>query len=83
MKARMVYRQELIGEMVEVTASANESNVGLRGKVIDETKSTFKVDAKGNIKTLLKSLITLKILRTGDVVRGKDLLRRPEERIKG
>lgn len=76
-------QRELIGEIVEVTASANPSNVGMRGRIIDETKSTLRIAQDGIVKTLLKALITLKLLRTGEAVKGKDFLRRPEERIKG
>ncbi|MEM3479359.1 MAG: ribonuclease P protein subunit, partial [Candidatus Bathyarchaeia archaeon] len=52
-----ILQDEFIGLNVRVVKSTNPSYVGLRGKVIDETKNTFKVLCKNNEK---KSLIMVK-----------------------
>jgi len=79
------YPGELIGMSMEVLSSTNPSEVGIKGKVVDETKATLKIEVAGKIiekiKTLLKSHLTIK-LATGEIIAGKNLLKRPEERIK-
>lgn len=75
--------QELIGEEIIIVAAKNKSNLGLQGIIVDETKSLIKVQVKNSIKALLKKTITFKIIRSGEVVEGNDLLKRPEDRIKG
>ena len=73
------YKGELIGSEIEVVSSKNKTLIGLKGKVIDETKNTITIKNKG-IKKLLKSHITIKI--DGKVFEGKILQKRPEDRIK-
>lgn len=79
----MTYRKELIGEEIEIVDSTNKSQMGMQGKVVDETKSTLKIDCAGGIKTLLKNNLVFKITKTGETVAGKDVNKRPEDRIKG
>jgi ribonuclease P protein subunit POP4 len=74
-----LYPHELIGEEVEVIASNNQGQVGIKGKVIDETKSTLNI----NGKILLKNNITIKNLSSGEVIQGQEIAKRPEDRIKG
>lgn len=76
------FPNELIGEEVEVITSANKHDVGIRGKIVDETKSTIKVLSHGVVKTLLKNIITLKMLPSGKIISGENISRRPEDRIK-
>ena len=78
-----VYPHELIGEEIEIVGSNNTADVGIAGKVVDETKMTIKVEQDGKIKTLLKHNLTLKLVRTGDVIQGAAITKRPEDRIKG
>ena len=80
---KTIFPYELIGEEVEVLQSKNESNLGLRGKVIDETRSTLIIKHEGKMKTLLKSNITIRMVKDGKVIPGISLVKRPEERIKG
>ena len=77
-----IYPYELIGKEIEVTEADNKFNCGLKGKIIDETKLTLKIEQKGKIKTLLKKNITFKLSQTGQVIAGKTLAKKPEERIK-
>ena len=71
---------ELIGRDVEVLQSANVSLRGLQGKIVNETKMTITIRHQGKKKMLLKNSITINI--NGTVVPGKELVGRPEERIK-
>ena len=80
---KSIFPYELIGEEVEVFESKNASNLGLRGKIIDETKSTIIIDHNGTMKTVLKSNITIRMVKDGKLIQGISLVKRPEERIKG
>lgn len=74
---------ELVGEEVEVVDSQNETNLGIKGKVIDETKMTIKITRSGKSKTLMKNNIALRLTKLGKVISGKELVGRPEERMTG
>jgi len=76
-----IIKGELIGKEVTIKDSENKANVGIAGKIIDETKYTLTVRTKdGNKKVLLKKQNTLTF---GQVtVNGTALIGRPEERIK-
>ncbi|HLC97704.1 MAG TPA: ribonuclease P protein subunit [Candidatus Nanoarchaeia archaeon] len=80
---KAVFPHELIGEEVVVVTAANPALLGISGKIVDETKATIRVLQEGGIKTLLKSAVTFKLVRTGKVIDGKTLLKRPEDRLKG
>jgi len=72
----------LIGEVIEVVQSQNRHILGLKGKVIDETKKTIVVRKGEKRKVLLKSSLTLRLQRNGQLIPGRSILRRPEERMK-
>ena len=67
---------------IEVVKATNQSNLGIKGKIIDETKSSLKIEEDGKIKILLKKNITFKIQNTGQVIDGKTITKQPEERLK-
>ncbi|MGL4669145.1 MAG: ribonuclease P protein component 1 [Methanobacteriaceae archaeon] len=48
-----IFRHELIGLYVKVIESSNKSLIGIKGKVIDETKKTIKIVVMGNSKEYL------------------------------
>ena len=75
---------ELIGLDIEVVDAKNKSLIGLKGRIIDETKNTFIIEVDGKEKKLLKDQVTLVIDFKKEKVRaeGKLFLGRPEERIK-
>jgi ribonuclease P protein subunit POP4 len=77
------FPEELIGEEITIVDSSNKSNVGLHGKIVDETKSTIKVVQGGRTLTVLKNTITFRIERTKKVIVGNTIIKRPEERLKG
>lgn len=72
---------ELVGETAEVISSQNKSNLGIKGKIIDETKMTIKINQSGKTRTLMKNNIVIR-LGSGKTISGKELVGRPEERIK-
>ncbi len=84
MKAEELLRQEFIGLRMEVKASSNDANVGIKGMIIDETKSSFVVDTEKGEKRLLKNTITFEVDVKGKRYRiqGKLLQKRPQDRIK-
>jgi ribonuclease P protein subunit POP4 len=85
MKAKNVgFRDELIGCNVSVVDAENKSLVGIRGKVIDETKNVLSIETASGIKKILKEQVKIEI-SDGEkkiIIDGKSLAKRPEERIK-
>lgn len=82
------FPHELIGKEILVVNSTNLSQTGMRGKIVDETKSTLTIEPEGNPgeekknKILLKKSIVFRLGANGPVLEGKDLAQRPEERMK-
>ena len=75
------YPEEFLGGKIKVLQARNKSLEGIEGRIIDETKHTFRVKtAKREEKTLLKQGAVFVI--ANKKLRGSELLRRPEERIK-
>ena len=74
------YAEEIIGKTIRVVESKNKSDVGIEGKIIDETKKTVVVKTEKGKKRLFKNNITLMI--NNQKIKGETLLKRPEERIK-
>lgn len=84
MSKKPSFPQELIGEEIEVVTATNSVDQGLKGKIVDETKSTITIQCTDDKeRKLLKNTITFKIKKIGLIVDGKTILKRPEERIKG
>ena len=83
MKRNVIYTGELIGQKIEIVDATNQAQQGLLGTVVDETKSTIHVNVNGDVKVLLKRTITFKLVKTGELIDGSTIVRRPEDRIKG
>ena len=77
MKARNAKKEELIGSQMEIVDANNKTLVGIKGKIVNETKNMLTLD---NGKKLIKSQIKIKI--KGVILDGKKLVSRPEDRIK-
>ena len=77
-------RSELIGLDVEVIESENRFNMGLKGKIIDETKNMFMVKTEKGRKKIIKNqcVFEFELKEKNIQINGKSLSRRPEERIK-
>ncbi len=80
---KRLYPHELIGEEITVIESNNKANIGITGKIINETKMTLTVNHDGKRKTLLKNIVVLKLHRTQHIIRGAGIIKRPEDRVKG
>ena len=78
--AKKTYPYELIGQVIEIIDSKNKDNLGIVGRVVDETKHTLKVVHQGKTKTLVKKNITFKM--KGKIFSGEEISKRPEERMK-
>ncbi len=84
MARKETFPHELIGETIEVVSSKNKSNLGIKGKVIDETKETITVaQENGKEAVLMKQIITFKLMKSGKIIFGDLIAKRPEDRLKG
>ena len=84
-RAKNLLRHELIGLKAEVIASSHIGYEGICGKIIDETKNMLKINNGIVEKQVPKEAVTLSILMPdgySKTIRGKDLVRRPIERVK-
>lgn len=83
---RNLIRHELIGLDVRIVKSTDPTQKGLKGKIIDETYNTFKIETKeGKEKIIPKKNSTFVFtLSSGEKieVEGRLLVGRPEDRIK-
>jgi len=77
-------RYEFIGKKVTVTSAANETLVGMKGTIIDETKHSFVIRTSDGDKRILKRGCTFDITFDGTTVSivGDKIELSPEERIK-
>ena len=83
-KTRDIPRIELIGKILEVIDANNPSLIGIKGKVIDETKNMLTVETNNETKKLVKKQVTIKTNIEGKtiIIKGEVLQGRPEERLK-
>jgi ribonuclease P protein subunit POP4 len=78
-------RHELIGLEVEVKKSTNKTQIGIKGRVVDETYNMLVIDKGGKEKKVeKKSCVFVFKLPNGKKVEveGWVLVGRPEDRIK-
>ena len=83
-KARDIPRIEFIGKELEVIEADNPSLVGIKGKVIDETKNMLIIERNNETKKLVKKQVTIKVKIEDKeiIIKGEILQGRPEERLK-
>ena len=69
---------------MEIVKAKNASLVGMKGKIVDETKNTITIKQKQKMKKVLKSqaIFNLKVGKKTFQVDGKLLVGRPEDRLK-
>lgn len=81
MNPKEVIQHELIGLTIEVISAENKSLIGLKGKIVDETRNLLILE---NGKKIIKSNATFKIkFKNKNIsVRGSLLVGRPEDRLK-
>lgn len=82
-KKDTVFPHEFIGEEIIVVSSKNPQYNGIRGIIVDETKSTLTIQQDNATKILLKRDITFRLTRSGMIISGESINKRPEDRIKG
>ncbi|NPA47613.1 MAG: ribonuclease P protein component 1 [Thermococci archaeon] len=83
---RNVTRHELIGLKAKVIRASHPELVGIEGYVADETRNTIVIMGLGRSWVVPKAVADFELeLEDGSrlVVRGEDLLGRPEMRLKG
>lgn len=80
MNAKKMLRAELIGLEAKIADSKNKDNIGIKGKIRDETKNTLKIGEK----TILKKDVTIEVDVDNKkiMIEGKKLVKSPEERTK-
>lgn len=80
-----VIRHELIGLNARVIKAKNPVNIGIKGKIINETYKTLVIEKGGEEKRVFKEHITLILQlpnKTKVEVNGELLVARPWDRIK-
>jgi len=76
---------EFIGLHTEITQSSNPQIIGLNGRIVDETKSMFRINTKNGIKSIAKSKNNWKFLIENQdiIIDGSKIAKRPFDRIGG
>lgn len=84
MHPKNIVRHELIGLNIEIVKAKNPSLIGIKGKIIDESKNILTIETQNKIKKILKDQATFNIELKDHIVQveGKLLLGRSEDRIK-
>ena len=80
-----VVRCEFIGTQAKVHRSSHLENVGISGRVVDETRNTFSILQKTKCKIVAKQSSVFRFRFPDDTVveiDGKILVGRPEDRLK-
>jgi len=80
-----IVQHEFIGLEVKIARSTNPCYVGIRGRIIDETRNTFVLIQNGKEKSVIKETSVFYFTYPdGTIVEidGRILVGRPEDRIK-
>jgi ribonuclease P protein subunit POP4 len=80
-----ILRHELIGLKTIIARSSNTLLVGTRGRIVDETRNTVKLNTRGGVKMIPKGIAVFRFdLPDGSIVEveGAKLVGRPENRMK-
>jgi RNase P/RNase MRP subunit p29 len=82
-KLNDLFASEFIGMHIEIIDSKNLSFKKNIGKIIDESKETLSIRTEeGFIKKIIKKPNTIRFIEKNIIVEGKEIIIRPEERIK-
>lgn len=83
MMIRDIRERTLIGLHAKIVAATQESDVGIQGLIVDETRDTIVIGEDERRRTQKKD-ITLDVDIEGEsiTINGSDLVGLPEERIK-
>ncbi len=82
MKPKELVRHELIGLYIVILDSSNKTNIGIKGKIVDETKFTIVINHNNTKKRLFKNNITMNVYVNKNIIliQGKSLIGRPKDR---
>ena len=75
----MTYKTCIIGKEIEVVHSTNRCDLHIKGRVTDETRNMIQVE-NSEVKWLIKKNVI--VLLNREKIDGKELVGRPEDRIK-
>ncbi len=80
--AKNIRCHEMIGLRVKVTGKGTDARI--EGKVVDEKKNVFVIESYGDEKMVAKkgNMFEFTLGNEKAMVRGNDILYRPEQRIK-
>ena len=81
---RVFPKTELVGLDIKIVEAANKNQLGIVGKIIDESKNTITIITKDKEKKIIKDQVSFEVEFKGKKikVKGAKLTKRPEERIK-
>ena len=80
-----ILRHELIGLEVEIVDATNPSLIGIKGRVVDETRNTLVIEKCDGKEVVIPKDVAVFKFRLGDKyvkVIGSLLIGRPEDRLK-
>lgn len=79
-----IHKHELLGLSARIIETPDKGCIGLTGRIVDETKNTFKIETPGKEKILQKkgTIIAVKIGNDEVNIDVSKLRYRPEDRIK-
>ncbi len=74
---------EFIGLNTEIIQSSNPQIIGLNGRIVDETKSMFRINTENGTKFIAKSKNSWKFSIEGKdvIIDGSKIAKRPFDRI--
>lgn len=77
-------RREFIGLEAEVVESTCPEHIGIRGRVVDETRNMLVIEHKGKDRRVPKECCLFRFFegQRTHMVSGKEIKFRPEDRIK-
>ncbi len=79
-----IHAHELIGLDTKIIDATSSNLIDKRGKIVYETKNMLLIEIDNTIKKIPKSIVKLEFLIGDDkcIVDGKDIIGRPEDRIR-
>ncbi|XRP97545.1 ribonuclease P protein component 1 [Methanocaldococcus sp. 16A] len=80
-----ILRHELIGLRVEIVDAKNKAMIGIKGRVVDETRNTLVIEKENGKEVTIPKDIAVFLFELNECkvkVDGRLLIGRPEERLK-
>ncbi|WP_457613927.1 ribonuclease P protein component 1 [Methanocaldococcus sp.] len=80
-----ILRHELIGLKVEIVEAKNKAMIGIKGRVVDETRNTLVIEKEDGREVIIPKDIAVFLFQLKGCkvkVDGRLLIGRPEERLK-